>query len=422
MRPEEVPSEARPPRKTAKVQVTEPPPGKSNAVESGPNGLDREGLPERASISAWTSERLPAEVTVALQRLSRTDHAVHIAVMPDVHLANRVCNGTVLATQDWVYPEAVGSDIGCGMAAIRFDCAAELLDDPCASGSVLRRLIHGIPAVKHGLGTLPAGLPEELSEIELSAGSLRQQAARDGLWQFGTLGRGNHFVELQRDQESGELWLMVHSGSRGMGEAITELHLHAASTSNTGLLYLDSRLPAGQAYLNDMEWALRYAAASRARIVNVVADVLEHRFRVGPDVDSFVDVHHNFVRREEHFRQDLMVHRKGAISAAVGETGVIPGAMGAASFHVEGRGAEQALRSSSHGAGRRMSRTEARQRITLRSFQRQMGQVIYDVKLANNLRDEAPGAYKNIREVMQAQRQLTRIRRTLLPALVHKAS
>jgi tRNA-splicing ligase RtcB len=169
-----------------------------------------------------------------------------------------------------------------------------------------------------------------------------------------------------------------------------------------------------------MDWALRYAGANRAAILAAVVEILEDRFRAAPMPQPRMDCHHNFVRREVHLQGPLWVHRKGALSALDGEAGIIPGSMGSASFHVTGRGCPLSLCSSSHGAGRAMSRDEARRTISPRELERQMRGVWFDHQMAARLRDEAPQAYKDIHAVMRAQRELTRVVRVLRPVLSYK--
>jgi tRNA-splicing ligase RtcB (3'-phosphate/5'-hydroxy nucleic acid ligase) len=213
---------------------------------------------------------------------------------------------------------------------------------------------------------------------------------------------------------------MVHSGSRALGRAIRDHHVRDAPLAGSGLAYLESDGERGRAYLQDVAWALAWADASRRRMAERVAALVGERLGVSADWGTFVSCHHNHVRRETHDGAALWVHRKGAIAAAAGEPGLIPGSMGTPSFHVEGRGHGPALRSSSHGAGRIMSRTEARHAISRRELFRQLEGVLFDHRRAEALRDEAPGAYKDIRAVMRAQRPLTRVVRTLVPLLVYK--
>jgi tRNA-splicing ligase RtcB len=300
---------------------------------------------------------------------------------------------------------------------VRFDTDAAPVEDSRIASLLFCMFDRELSTRQRG-GRLDA-LPESLVAQPLSAGRLTRKRDRIGRRQLGTLGRGNHFLELQRD-EQGRLWLMVHTGSRGMGQAIREHHLRAASTARTGLRYLEADNPAGLAYLADAAWALEYAEHNRAKLVEAAARCLERAIGARSIPDSYFDCHHNFVRQEQHGGQPLWVHRKGAISASDDEPGIIPGSMGTESFHVTGRGHPDALRSSSHGAGRAMSRTEARHRISRRVLKRQMRGVWFDPRRANGLREEAPAAYKDIGAVMRAQRPLTRITRRLTPMLVFK--
>lgn len=374
-------------------------------------------------VHTWLAEPLPRDVAESLARLAEAEDVQHLAIMPDVHLANEVCVGAVVATRRLIYPAAVGGDIGCGMAAIGFDASADLLRDERSAARVLARMYQRIPSLRHSKQTMPARLPDCLQGQPPSHPRLEKLAHRDGRVQLGTLGRGNHFLEFQAD-EHGQLWLMAHSGSRAMGQAITAHHLAQAvlGTSAARLRFLDAETDLGQAYLSDVGWALRYAAENRLAMVGAVSEVMADLFKIGADPQSVVHGHHNHVRRETHFGEELWVHRKGASSASAGELGVIPGSMGTASFHVEGRGHEPALRSSSHGAGRAMSRTEAAEKIGVKQLQRQLDGVWFDHRQSQRLRDEAPAAYKDIHEVMRAQRDLVRIVRALRPILSFKGA
>lgn len=375
----------------------------------------------RAETAMWLSEPLPSDVSESLNRLAASDDVRHVAVMPDVHLAGDVCNGTVVATHELIYPSCVGGDIGCGMAAIAFDAEADVLDSDLAAGRVLAKLYERIPSNKHARAALPERLPAALADTPFSNARLEKLKSRDGLFQLGTLGRGNHFVELQSDTE-GRLWLMVHSGSRGMGQAITAEHVARAETASTGLPFVEAAGASGLAYLSDMAWALEYAAENRLAMVRAVATILHELFSVSADETTLIHSHHNHVRRETHFDRELWVHRKGALPASEDELGVIPGSMGSRSYHVAGRGVATALRSSSHGAGRSRARHLARRGISRRDLEREMTGIRFDHRRADVLRDEAPSAYKDIGQVMRAQRELTRIVRELRPILVYKGT
>ncbi len=364
-----------------------------------------------APLFSWLIEPLPLDVQQSVERLRQAPDVVHVALMPDVHLSRDVCVGTVLATTHTLYPAAIGSDIGCGVATVRVSDNPRSLDDEHIAATVLHSLYERVPAIRHRQPReLPAGL-----ERALSSESLTRRLHREARAQFATLGSGNHFLEFQAADDG--LWIMVHSGSRSMGESIRDWHLRESSS---GLAGLEADSAHGQAYLQDMAWALDYAKASRRGMLEAAANAFSDVAVAQPQWDSLVDCHHNAVAREEHFGQRLWVHRKGAIAAHRDEPGLIPGSMGAPSFHVHGRGFEQALCSCSHGAGRRLSRTEARHMISMGRFEEQMEGVWFDHRRARQLIEEAPDAYKEIGQVMRAQHDLTKVVRKLRPVLSYK--
>ena len=307
----------------------------------------------------FAAHPLSPEVERALARLADAPDVEHIAVMPDVHLAEEVCVGVAVGTTRLVYPAAVGGDIGCGMAALRFEADAAALD-AARSARVLAALYERVPRGRHrraGFRSWPA----ELEPGELSHPSLVALAEGDGRAQLGTLGSGNHFIELQADEED-RLWLMLHSGSRAIGPAI-RAH-HAARGEVAGAFHaVDADSEPGRAYLADMAWALWYADANRSCLLEATVDAVGAATGARAESATLVTCHHNHVRRETHAGRDLWVHRKGAIPAATGEPGIVPGSMGTPSYHVEGRGHPDSLGSSAHGAGRALSRTDARRTI-----------------------------------------------------------
>lgn len=367
-------------------------------------------------IRRWLTGPLPPDVAAALDRLARADDVRHVAVMPDVHLAADVCVGTALATSHLIYPAAVGGDIGCGLLALAFDGGADVLRGEDAAARVFDRLYATVPANRH---REPPPLPADLDARPLSDPRLESVRRRDGRVQFGTLGRGNHFLEFQSD-EDGRLWLAVHSGSRAVGQAVRDLHVGRAGAAGSRLVTLDADTPAGQSYLADAEWARAYADANRRAMAAATTQVIADLFGLRPLDGSLITCDHNHVRRETHFGQPLWVHRKGAMPAAAGEAGVLPGSMGTATYHVEGRGHADALHSSAHGAGRSMSRERARASVSERDLRRQLAGVWFDPRAAPRLRDEAPSAYKDVAAVLRAQRELVKVTRRLKPVLVYK--
>jgi tRNA-splicing ligase RtcB len=374
--------------------------------------------PSLAPIRTWLATPMNHDVSEAIERLRRAPDVQQIAVMPDVHLAADVCIGVVVATSRLIYPQAVGGDIGYGMLAVGFDVESTALHDPQVAGRVLAALGRAVPARRRNRRAA-IRLPSDLETMALSHPSLEAVRKNEAVIEFATLGSGNHFIELQGD-EDGRLWLMVHSGSRGIGPAIRDHHVDHAETVGGGLRVLDVATEQGAMYLRDVAWARRFADASRRAIAVEVGAVMQTILGTRLRWETVITTDHNHVSLERHGGRDLWVHRKGAMPAALAERGVLPGSMGASSFHVEGRGHEVALCSSAHGAGRALSRTAARARVTERELRRQMEGVWYDYRLSDELRDDAPAAYKDIKAVLRAQRDLVKVIRVLRPVLNYK--
>jgi len=371
-----------------------------------------------APLRSWLAAPLDREVSEALERLRRAPDVQQIVVMPDVHLASEVCIGVVVATSNLIYPQAVGGDIGCGMLAVAIDLEVAALKNPKTAAQLLNGLGRAIPTRRRNRNAVLTQ-PVELANDPLSHASLEAIRRKEGEIEFSTLGSGNHFLELQADEED-RLWLMVHSGSRALGQAIRDHHLERAIPADGRLRALDAESDEGKEYLNDVLWARRFATASRKAMAEEAGKVLNRLLNCGIRWETMIATDHNHVTRERHGGRELWVHRKGAMSAQQGEPGVLPGSMGSSSFHVEGRGCVEALCSSAHGAGRALSRGAARSKFTDRDLQRQMEGVWYDYRLTSKLRDEAPGAYKDIHKVLKAQRELVKVTRTLRPVLNYK--
>jgi tRNA-splicing ligase RtcB (3'-phosphate/5'-hydroxy nucleic acid ligase) len=373
-----------------------------------------------APIRTWLAEPMNHDVSEAIERLRRAPDVQQIAVMPDVHLAADVCVGVVVATSHLIYPQAVGGDIGCGMLAVGFDVEATALKDPGRAGRVLAGLGRAVPARRRNRCEAIAA-PSEVTNATLSHPSLESIRRNEGPIEFATLGSGNHFIELQSD-EDGRLWLMVHSGSRGIGPAIRDHHLAQGVDVGGGLRALDATGDQGARYLSDAAWARRFADASRRAMAEQVGAVIEAVVGARLCWETVITTDHNHVSLERHEERESWVHRKGAMPAGLGRPGVLPGSMGSASFHVEGRGHEAALCSSAHGAGRALSRTAARAKVTDRESRRQMEGVWYDFRRSERLRDEAPAAYKDIKAVLRAERDLVKVTRVLRPELNYKGA
>jgi tRNA-splicing ligase RtcB (3'-phosphate/5'-hydroxy nucleic acid ligase) len=374
-----------------------------------------------APMCSWLIAPMGEAVSKAIQRLQRAPDVQRVAVMPDVHLAEDVCVGVAVGTTELLYPQAVGGDIGCGMLAVPFDVDAASMSEPRVAGRILAQLGNLIPARRRTRRRV-IPMPGDLSNPVLSDPRLESLWKTTGALEFGTIGSGNHFVELQADESAG-LWLMVHSGSRGLGPAIRDYHLARGTPVGGGLRCLNSREGTGTAYLRDAGLARRFAQENRRQIALLVEEVVLDAVGSGhlrwPEA---ITTDHNHVERETHAESTLWVHRKGAMPAWPGQRGVLPGSMGSLSYHVSGRGCADALCSSAHGAGRILSRADARRTISARDLRQQMGKVWYDFRQSERLRDEAPGAYKDIRAVARAQRDLVKVVRVLRPVLNYKGT
>jgi tRNA-splicing ligase RtcB len=345
---------------------------------------------------------------------------LHVAVMADAHVAEGVAVGTVFATESTVVPAALGGDLGCGMCAVRLDVPADAMDTRTLE-RMLESLGKAIPtgnAVHRGRGIV---VPDSLLTTPLSTRSLEHVREATVGRHLGTLGGGNHFLELERDAE-GAAWLLVHSGSRGLGAAIAAHHARAATDGDRlrGLRGLDTTDEIGNAYLRDLEWALAFARANRKALVSKALEIISDALRVSLEPEEVLDIHHNFVAREKWFGRDLLVHRKGAVAVPVGTKALIPGSMGTASYIVEGLGNEDAFGSCSHGAGRVMSRKEARAAIKPQALAQAMRRVVYPKHLERSLVEESPAAYRDITEVLDAQQDLVRRVQRLEPIAVLK--
>lgn len=373
-------------------------------------------------VAMWLASPLDHSSGAALLRLLSLPTLERMAVMPDVHPSADVCVGTVLATSSLVFPQAIGGDIGCGMSAVRLTVTSDAFAED-QRHEILSSMSRNIDTImsrgEHKRARRVAALPDP---ERLTEPHLRSLARRDGAAQLGTLGRGNHFVELQCD-EHGEHWLMVHSGSRLMGQHVAGFFTRIAQQSGTraALVGLNTNTDAGQSYLTCQDWCVDYARQNRLALLEAATTAISRITPVRACWDDLIDVPHNLVRLELHDGRPLVVHRKGAAPASSGQLGVIPGSAGTFSVHVEGRGEARSLASSSHGAGRIYSRRDAKDRISTRDLATQMRGVTFDEDLSGSLRSEAPGAYRDLRDVLRAQSDLVRVVRALKPLVSFKA-
>ncbi len=354
-----------------------------------------------------------------------------VAVMPDAHLGKGATVGSVIPTVDAIIPAAVGVDLGCGMMATRTSLRA---DDLPTSLEPLRSNIEA--AVPHGRtsggrrdkgawGDVPAPAArawDELSpQFEKLADKHPKLKRANHVTHLGTLGTGNHFIEVCLDEED-SVWVMLHSGSRGVGNRIgtyfiekarEEMRAHLANLPDRDLAYLREGTRSFDDYVDGVTWAQDYARRNRELMMAAVLKAMKktkHIPRFEYDLVA-VNCHHNYVQQERHLGRDVWVTRKGAVRAGKGELGIIPGSMGARSFIVRGKGSSDSFESCSHGAGRLMSRGEAKRRFTLADHRRDTEGV--ECRKDKDVIDETPKAYKNIDDVMRAQSDLVDIVHTL---------
>ncbi|MFE7638577.1 RtcB family protein [Kitasatospora sp. NPDC057518] len=376
----------------------------------------------RVPIRMWTDPAtVEGQALQQLRNISSLPWLHGLAVMPDVHLGKGATVGSVIAMKDAVCPAAVGVDIGCGMSAVKTSLTAEDLPDDLSG---LRREIERAIPVGRGLHTDPvdpsklhgfrtAGWDDFWQRFDGVAETVKWRRER-AMQQMGTLGAGNHMIELCIDTV-GFVWLMLHSGSRNIGKELAEHHMTVARSlpHNQGLVDRDlavflSGTPEMADYRSDLYWAQEYAKHNRALMMALFQDVVRREFtKAQVTFDEVISCHHNYVAEERYDGIDLLVTRKGAIRAGTGELGIIPGSMGTSSFIVRGLGNTAAFNSASHGAGRKMSRTAAKKRFTVRDLEEQTRGV--ECRKDSGVVDEIPGAYKSIEKVMEQQRDLVEV-------------
>lgn len=375
-------------------------------------------------IKSWCEN--PEEgALVQAKNLARLPFAFRqICLMPDTHQGYGMPIGGVLAAVDNVVPNAVGVDIGCGMCATRTSLTE--VDTPTLK-KILTELRKRIPLgfAHHAHAQDPSLMPhlEHGEKLPVVA-----EQYNNALTQVGTLGGGNHFIEIQRGDD-GRVWIMIHSGSRNIGLQVAnhynKLAVQLNASRHTGvpkewqLAYLPLDSKEGEQYLREMQYCVDFALANRKlmmeRITEIVGTLTPASF------ESMINIAHNYARMERHFGRDVMVHRKGATSAQDGETGIIPGSQGTDSFIVRGRGNEESFQSCSHGAGRKMGRKEAQRTLDLEKEQSRLNArgILHAIRGRSDL-DEASGAYKEIETVMKEQSDLVEPLVRLAPLAVVK--
>ena len=387
----------------------------------------------RVPVRIWTEDVDEASRAQLARVASLPIVHHHVAAMPDVHLGIGATVGSVIATRSAIIPAAVGVDLGCGMVAVRLSLTAEQLDEKSLQ-RVFGQIGRDVPV---GLAQHPDDHVQVEAARPFAAGlealvhrhpDLLRSIGRRTRWthQMGTLGGGNHFIELCLD-EAGRAWVMLHSGSRGVGHAIASYFIalaredmarHLAALPDRDLAYLSEGTRHFDDYVEAVHWAQDYAAANRQAMLRLVLAALARHLPPFTTTTEVVNCHHNYVSHEHHFGHDVWVTRKGAIRARHGEPGIVPGSMGARSYIVRGLGNADSFCSSAHGAGRRMSRTAATRQFTAADLRRQTQGVV--CRKDSGVVDEIPGAYKDIDQVMADQADLTEVVHTLKQVLCVK--
>ena len=370
-----------------------------------------------APVLSWANHALGHEETQMAKNVASLPFVFkHVALMPDVHLGKGALVGSVIATKDAIVPAAVGVDIGCGMAAIQTPYHAEQLEGK------LKKIRLDIEA------SIPVGFNEnkdvekcvinwqrwaDFKALHRGVQDLQGKAMK----QMGSLGGGNHFLEVCLDAED-RVWLMLHSGSRNIGNKLAQCHINSAKElaklagdrlPDPDLAYFVSGTPEFAAYWRDLQWAQNYARFNRDVMMARFKQVVEKHVAGGKPFKPLLEVncHHNYAEKEVHFGEDVYVTRKGAVRARTEDYGIIPGSMGAKSFIVKGKGHAESYCSCSHGAGRLMSRNKAKNVYTLDDLIEQTKGV--ECRKDTGVLDEIPGAYKPIDEVMNHQADLVEI-------------
>ena len=355
----------------------------------------------------------------------------HVALMPDAHVGIGATVGSVIPTSDAIIPAAVGVDIGCGMIAAELDLTAAQLPD--SLGPLMPKIERSVPAGVGRANEVASHRGSQWLKKNEPRTRLSNELQKKALMQFGTLGSGNHFLEVCLDERD-HVWLVLHSGSRGVGNILATQHIDRAKklAKALGQYHEDPALASFlegteefDHYITDMLWAQDYALANREQMMDRALNEFIKFVGKGREVRR-INCHHNFTQRETHILDGeptkLWITRKGAIKADTGDFGVIPGSMGTRSYIVKGSGNPLSWNSCSHGAGRRMSRTAAKQKFTAKDLAREMDGKVWLHDKASSLVDEIPSAYKDIDQVMADQSDLVEVQHVLHQILNYKGT
>jgi tRNA-splicing ligase RtcB (3'-phosphate/5'-hydroxy nucleic acid ligase) len=385
-------------------------------------------LDTRTPVLSWANHPLQDQETKMARNVASLPFVFkHVALMPDVHLGKGALVGSVVATRDAIVPAAVGVDVGCGMGAIKTPFKAIQVEGKLKQ--IRRDIEAAIPVGFNDNKTIDKEIYnwtgwDEFGDLHRGV----QNQTKKALRQMGSLGGGNHFIELCFDSED-NVWLMLHSGSRGIGNMLAQAHINSAKDlakladiqlPDPDLAYFVQGQPEFAAYWRDLQWAQEYARRNREVMMARFQRIVETHVAGGKATKPLLTVncHHNYAEKEVHYGEEVYVTRKGAVRAQADDYGIIPGSMGAKSFIVKGKGCAESFCSCSHGAGRLMSRNKAKNTFSLDDFIRQTDGV--ECRKDEELIDEIPGAYKPIEQVMAAQSDLVDVVATLKQVLCVK--
>ena len=379
-----------------------------------------------------TTEKIPIKIwahNIDEKALEQSCHIAnlpfafsHVAIMPDVHAGYGMPIGGVLAANSVIVPNAVGVDIGCGMCAVKTTMNHVEIE---TLKKILGKIREMVPL---GFNHQKKAHPQAMPDAEIIPRGIAEREYESATYQVGTLGGGNHFIEIQKGSD-GYVWVMIHSGSRNIGKQVADHYNNKAKQLNQrnnmllpkgyDLAYLQTSSKEGQAYLKEMQYCLSFAKANRDYMLKIIKNIFYDQ--TGCDFSDEVNIHHNYAAREIHFNKEVYVHRKGATSARKGERGIIPGSQGNNSYIVRGKGNPESFMSCSHGAGRKMGRKQA---IRTLDFEKECWSlnekgILHSIRHRRDL-DEAPSAYKDIQAVMEQQQDLVSIEVALTPLAVIK--
>ena len=379
---------------------------------------------EKGLIKLWLNDIEEGAMQQARNLANLPFTFKHVALMPDAHSGYGMPIGGVLATEGTIIPNAVGVDIGCGMCAVQTSLNELPKND---LKSIMGKVRDKVPV---GFKSHKNRQDEALLPQRDGLKPIVKKHFKNAAFQLGTLGGGNHFIEIQKGND-GHVWIMIHSGSRNLGKQVADHYNKVAIQLNERwksevprkweLAFLPLETQEAQDYIEEMQYCVEFALANRKLMMERVMESFSETMRGKVDFEPMINIAHNYARMENHFHKNVMVHRKGATSARKGEVGIIPGSQGAKSYIVEGLGNKESFESCSHGAGRQMGRKQAQRTLDLKEEIKKLDKqgIVHGIRHQKDL-DEASGAYKNITEVMNNQKDLVKIKVELKPMGVIK--